>query len=159
MAAAFHIRPYEPADREQVLALDARVGPYRPEDQPEVEAMWERAARAPRPANRWPPMQAGYELPESIAETYAAFWVAIVPDVAVRDAVKGMIGVQRFRDMPEVGDLEAAPAWLRRGDVMELKHLRVAEESRRLGIGAALVQTVIDWSREQGCGLLVLNTS
>ncbi len=41
----------------------------------------------------------------------------------------------------------------------ELIHLRVAEESRREGIGAALVQSVIDWSRDHGYGLLVLNTS
>jgi GNAT superfamily N-acetyltransferase len=40
-----------------------------------------------------------------------------------------------------------------------VKHLRVAEESRRLGIGSALVRTVIDWCRDHGCRLLVLNTS
>ena len=158
MSPPFLIRPYQPSDLEQVRALDLRVGPYRPEDQPEVDAMRERAAKAPRPVNRWAPMAPGYELPDSIERVYAAFWIAIIPRADGED-VKGMIGVQQFRDMPEVGDLAAAHDWLRRGDVMELKHLRVAEESRRLGIGAALVATVIDWCREHRCGLLVLNTS
>jgi hypothetical protein len=63
-------------------------------------------------------MPAGYALADSIEETYAAFWVALVPG-ASGDEIKGMIGVQRFRDMPEVGDLAAARDWLRRGDVME----------------------------------------
>jgi GNAT superfamily N-acetyltransferase len=158
MPAAFKIRRYKPADLGAVRALDARVGPYRPEDQAEVDAMHERAAMAPQPAYRWPAMRPGSELADSIEEQYSAFWVATLPGPG-GDAIKGMTGVQPFRDMPEVGDLAVAQDWLRRGDVMELKHLRVAEESRRLGIGAALVQTVIDWCRNNGAGLLVLNTS
>ena len=152
------IRPYEERDQAKVKALDARVDPYLRKDAAEVEAMFTRAAAAPRPADRWGDAPSGPASLDDIGNAFLAFWVA-VSDEPSKEVVVGMIGVQRFQDEPELGDLEAAARWLARDDVVELAHLRVAEEARKQGIGARLVQTVIDWSRGSGYGLLVLNTS
>jgi GNAT superfamily N-acetyltransferase len=151
------IRPYKERDLTQVRALDARVDPYLRKDAAEVEAMFSRAAAAPRPVARWGDAASGPDELEQIEKAFLAFWVAVSGGPG--EDIVGMIGVQRFQDEPELGDLEAAARWLARKDVAELAHLRVAEEARKHGIGARLVQTVIDWSREAGFGLLVLNTS
>jgi GNAT superfamily N-acetyltransferase len=64
------------------------------------------------------------------------FWVA-----EVDGQTKGMVGIQR-RD-----DGEA-----------ELRRMSVAADSRRQGIGGALLKTVEDFCREQGYGCIHLST-
>jgi GNAT superfamily N-acetyltransferase len=153
------IRRYAPRDLPKVRALNARIGPYRPEDQEVVEAMVARAAAAERAGDRWVPLDSAPDSLDTIDTSYLAFWVAVTPERQGDDVV-GMIGVRRFGfDTEESGGLALAAEWQRRGDVAELRRLRVAPEVWRRGIGARLTQTVIDWSRENGFRSLVLNTT
>jgi ribosomal protein S18 acetylase RimI-like enzyme len=152
--STFTIRAYTPADFEAVKALDARVDPYRREDAAEVEAMFVRAAEAPRPVDRWG-VRHSVRFETVLSQGYLKVWLA----VGAGQEVVGIVGVQRFHDGPEVGDLAAAIAWRERENVAELVHLRVAPEARRQGIGEALVRRVLDWSREQGFEIIVLNTT
>ncbi|HXH21178.1 MAG TPA: GNAT family N-acetyltransferase [Dehalococcoidia bacterium] len=154
LSSTFTIRAYTPADLEAVQALDARVEPYRREDAAAVEAMFARAAEAPRPLDRWGHRHS-VEFEAVLSQGYLAIWLATVAG----HEVAGIVGVQRFHDGPEVGDLAPAIAWVGREDIAELVHLRVAPEARRQGIGEALVRRVLDWSRDEGFHMLVLNTT
>jgi GNAT superfamily N-acetyltransferase len=159
MLATIHIRAYRPADLPQVERLDAQVQPYRPEDRANVQAMYARALEAQRRNDaRWmaDPETGIRETPES----YLAFWVAEPVEPAPTPALVGTVGVRLFQaglEMPP--EFNLAQAWQSRGDVAELRHLRVAPDARGQGLGGRLCQTVIDWTREQGYGTLVVNTT
>jgi GNAT superfamily N-acetyltransferase len=148
------IRAYQAADLPQVRALDARVGPYSPEDASEVEAMRARAAEAQRSARRWSPRFASPGSLDDIEGTYAAFWVA-----ADGSDIVGMAGVRLGVSPKEVETARREKEWFGRTDIAELRRLRVAPEVRRRGVGMLLTQAVIDWSAERRCASIVLNTT
>ena len=155
------IRPYHGGDQAQVEALDARVHAYRPEEQPQVEAMYERARRAEQLADRWMPhTPAPYDV-ERVIQAYFAFWVAVRPLKGGADEVVGLVAVDRAGTEPlGIADhMPLAREWLRRDDLVELKHLRVAPEVWRQRVGTLLSQQAIEWCRERGYRSLVLNTT
>jgi ribosomal protein S18 acetylase RimI-like enzyme len=159
MKASLEIRTYRPGDFGALMALEARVQPYRPEDQTEVDAMIARAAEARRRGDRWVPLeQTETELDPGKAP-YSAFWVAD-SGVAGRDSIVGAAGVAPFGLLSDgVGGLAEMTDWARRGDAAELLHMRVAPELRRQGVGTALCKKAIDWARSQQYRTLVLNTT
>ena len=74
--------------------------------------------------------------------------------------VVGMVGVRRAGvDTTEAASFPLASEWQQRGDVAELRRIRVAPEHWRQGIGARLTETVIEWSRDHGFHSLVLSTT
>jgi GNAT superfamily N-acetyltransferase len=153
------IRPYAPADLARVRALHDRMGPYRPEHQAEVEAMFARAEEAEHAGDRWAPVAPAAESLDTIEASYLVFWVAVANERPEASELVGMVGVRRASaDTPEAAGLAIASQW-QRGDVAELRRLRVAPERWRQGIGARLTETVIDWSRENGYRALILNTT
>jgi ribosomal protein S18 acetylase RimI-like enzyme len=156
MRTQFSIRRYQPTDQAAIEALEQRVQPYRPEDQLEVEAMRARAAEARASGTGWIPHIPEPDDVRDVARWYAAFWVAVLQERVVDDAVVGMVGVRRDF-MP--GSAPPRDDWHTRDDIAELRRLRVAPEARRMGIGAALTGCVIDWSRAQGCRVLHLHTT
>jgi ribosomal protein S18 acetylase RimI-like enzyme len=78
---------------------------------------------------------------ENLTEGYfsddgaSAFWVADFDDEVI-----GMIGVQRTR-----------------ANTAELRRIRVKRDYRRLGIGTRLMETAVDFCREQGYLKVVLD--
>mgnify|MGYP000178890383 FL=1 len=52
-----------------------------------------------------------------------------------------------------------AQEWGKRTDIATLTRLSVDPEFWRRGLGFSLIQTAADWCREQGHGILVLNTT
>ncbi len=147
----FTIRRCEPADQSAIEALEASVQPYRPEDQPEVDAMHARAALARASGEGWIPHQPESDDIRDMARWYAAFWVAVIDATVV-----GMVGVRREFML---GSTPPRDDWHKRDDIAELRRLRVAPEARRMGVGAALTRAVIDWARNDGCRVLHLHTT
>jgi ribosomal protein S18 acetylase RimI-like enzyme len=159
-ADGIEIRPYRISDLASVKALDERTGPFRPEDQAEVQAMVARAAEAERARDRWVPLAPASDSLDTIAESYLAFWVAVAAGHQEAGEMVGMVGARRCgAEMTGLAGFPIAAEWHRRGDVAELRRLRVAPERWRSGIGSQLSQTVIDWSRDHGFRALVLNTT
>jgi ribosomal protein S18 acetylase RimI-like enzyme len=147
----FTIRRFIPSDQPAIEALERRVGPYLPADAPEVAAMRERAALARESGIGWQPH---VPEPDSIAEVdrwYDGFWVA-----TVGHDVSGMVGVRRTF-LPDV--LPPGHDSSERDSIAELRHLRVAPEARRRGIGSALTRAVIEWCRAERCRTLYLHTT
>jgi ribosomal protein S18 acetylase RimI-like enzyme len=159
MSPAIEIRPYRTEDLPRVKTLETQVGPYRPEDQAEVQRMFARAQQAEQRCDeRWMP-EHDTGLPDT-PDTYPAFWVAEQVEAGTPPALVGTVGVRTCcagLEMPR--NLKLAQDWQNRADVVELRRLRVASEVRRQGLGVRLCQTVIDWSRQQGYSTLVVNTT
>ena len=157
------VRAYRSDDLAQAQALDARMQPYRPEDEPEVEAMFERARGAKERGDWWMPLPPGPSPESSIelaVETYIKMWVAWQQPDDGAGQVVGIVGVSddgEDLDMPD--GMPLAREWRRREDVAQLTHLRVAPEVWRRGVGTQLSQTVIEWCREHEYRTVVLNTS
>ena len=149
--ARFTIRRYLPDDQDAIENLERLVQPYRPEDQPDVDAMYKRAALARASGDGWITHQPEPDDIRDIARWYAAFWVA-----EHNGEIVGMVGVRR-EFMP--GSAPPRDDWHARDDIAELRRLRVAPEARRMGIGEALTRAVIDWAREDGCRVLHLHTT
>jgi hypothetical protein len=118
------IRLYREEDYEQVQALEARIGPYRPEDQPEVEAMFERARQAEASGDpRWGPIPPPGDAHESreILPNALMGWVAVVPAQG-EDQIVGIAAVRRFREKHGMtAGLSVATEWDRAGTVVSLK--------------------------------------
>jgi ribosomal protein S18 acetylase RimI-like enzyme len=149
------IRAYRNEDLPKVEALEARIDPYRPEDRDAVEAMFVRAAEAERANDvRWMPIPT--LPPQTISEEFDAFWVAETDD----QAVAGIIGVETFKAGKAIpAGHPLAKAWEARGDVVELRRLRIDVEQRRAGLGTRLCEVVIAWARAQEFELLIVNTT
>lgn len=161
---AFQIRPARWEDVPLVAALEARVQPYRPEDEAEVEAMYGRALQAEQSHDvRWQPIPVSSPPPvPSETDPFPdmdTFWVATSGEAS--DAfLMGSVGIQTFRAGDVIGFGHPLVAeWKQRGRVVELRRLRVAPEARRRGLGTRLSQTVIEWARTQRYDLLVVNTT
>ncbi|MBV7327820.1 GNAT family N-acetyltransferase [Chloroflexi bacterium TSY] len=158
MPTKIQIRLYRAADLPGVDALEARVKPYRPEDQTEVQAMFARAAEAER--QRDPAWLAQQPHHPASPESYVAFWVAeqsIGEDEAV---IVGTVAVQHFRAGEEMAPTHPlAQTWDSRQDVIELRRVRVDPEVRGQGVGRQLCQAAIDWARTKHYTLFVVNST
>ena len=153
------IRQMQPADQPQAEALWKGLSPYRTGDEPEVEAMYERALRA-RDAgdSRWKSLEAmeSDDLPPSYLEN----WVAVVPSESGEDRVVGASQIVSPTALSEMPTDHPLSRDLRlRDDVAEIRLMRVAEDMWRQGIGTRLSEVVTDWCRHNGVRTLVLNTT
>lgn len=159
MSQTIQIRPYQPGDLTRVERLETQVKPYRPEDQTEVQAMFARALQAEqRGDERW--MSPGDTGLPNTPDTYAAFWIGEYVEAVPTSPLVGTVAVRPFYAGIETPpDLKFAQEWQGRGDVVELRRLRVAPEVRGQGVGTRLCQTVIDWSSQKRYGKLVVNTT
>ena len=150
------MRPYQEADLPRIAALEALIQPYRPQDEPALPAMFERAMQAARDDDpRWMPMP--HSAPLSFAEEFAAFWVA---ETDPNGGLWGVAGAHAFTAeniLPQTHPL--AQEWQVRGTVAELRRVRVAPEARRRGLGIKLCTLVIEWARSEGFSSLVVNTT
>ena len=81
------IRKMRPADRPQAEAVWKGLSPYRPGDESEIEAMYERALAGDAEDSRRKSLEAMEldDLPSSCLE----IWVAVVPSGRVGDRVVG----------------------------------------------------------------------
>ena len=163
MSTEILIRTYRPDDLTQAKALDARVQPYRPEDEPAVDAMFERARGARETGELWMPLDHGPSPESDVAlavDIYLAMCVAVRQPSDTADQIVGIVGVGQADtalEMPTAMPL--AEEWRCRKDVAQLTHLRVAPEVWRRGVGTRLSRTVIEWCREHEYRTLVLNTT
>ena len=153
------IRRMRPSDQPQAEALWKGLSLYRPGDEAEVEAMYERALRA-RDAgdSRWKSLEdmESDDLPPSRLEN----WVAIVASGRGEDRVVGTVQVVSPTALSEMPADHPLIRELRLRDVVaELRLMRVAEDVWRQGIGTRLAEVVIDWCRSHGVRTLVLNTT
>ena len=159
MSAHVRIRAMRPSDEPQAEALWKAMSPYRPGDEADVEAMYERAKHARDAGDqRWKAL--GASVPDEVIQDASASWVAAVPSESGKERIVGtvqVIGPTTLAEMPS--DLPLGREWLLRHDVAELKRLRVADDMWRRGVGTRLTQTVIDWCRAHGLRTLVLNTT
>ena len=147
-----------PSDEPQSEALWKGVSPYRPGDEAEVEAMYDRANHARDAGDRrWKAL--GASAPDAVVQSPLASWVATVPSGSGERIVGTVqvIGPTPLSEMPP--DLPLHSEWRLKDDVAELKRLRVADDMRRRGVGTRLTQAVIDWCRAHGFRTLVLNTT
>ena len=86
------IRLYHREDLSQVEALTTRIQPYRPEDEADVNAMFERAWQAKQSHDpRW--MDSPVYPERTLEEEYDGFWVAEVQQDGMHFLV-GMVGQQ-----------------------------------------------------------------
>lgn len=152
------IRRCRADDEEQVVALWKNHPVYRPEDQSEVDAMFERARMAEEAGAHWVPIPP--RTPGTGLEKFVAFWVAQMWADGNGGPIIGIVGVYpvaRERTLPP--DVLEAREWLARDDVAVLEHLRVAPGAQRQGIGTRLVQTAIDWCPVRQYRTLILCTT
>ena len=157
MPSRFVVRPFQPEDEQQADAL-WKLPVYRPEDQANVVAMYQRARQAQEAGDRWVPLP-----PRPLGDspgTFVAFWVA---EMRRRDGLNSIIGTIAVN--PVAGELTfptrvpEAVERRRRADVVILDRLRVADEAQRSGVGTRLCQTAAYWCRRHGYRRLVLNTT
>lgn len=128
---SFTIRPYQPSDRRQIRELHDRTPPAgSPYLGPQV----------------WFP-----DL-DDIRGNFLAFWVATQPTVD-RELVVGFVGVQ-------TPDIEVPDSLLRgRSRVARLRHMRVAPECQRQGLGRRLTHTVVDWAQDHAYETVIVETT
>ena len=153
------IRQMRPADKPQAESLWKGMSPYRPGDEAEVEAMYERALRA-RDAgdSRWKSLDTMES--DDLSPSCSANWVAVVPSGSGEDRVVGTVQVVSPTALSEMPADHPLSRELRLWDnVAELRLMRVAEDMWRQGIGTRLAEVVIDWCRHHGVRTLVLNTT
>ena len=154
------IRSYQSDDQAHAEALWARVGPYRPGDGAEVQAMHERARRARKAGDRWIGKAAPIPLCEDAPTVCSAGWVAIAPLDGGSDRVVGFVEVVGSGAVPEMSpDMPLGQEWGHRSDVAQLTRFCVLPELWRRGVGTRLTQTAIEWCRDNGFRTLVLNTT
>ena len=148
-----------PSDEPQAEALWKGMSPYRPGDEAEVEAMYDRANHARDAGDRrWKAL--GASAPDDPIQDASASWVAAAPSESGEERIAGtaqVIGPTPLSEMPP--GLPLNSEWRLKDDVAGLKRLRVADDMRRRGVGTRLTQAVIDWCRAHGFRTLVLNTT
>ena len=135
------------------------MSPYRPGDEPEVEAMYERALHA-RDAgdSRWKSLEAMQS--DDLPPSYMANWVAAVPSGSGEDRIVCTVQIVSSTALSELPTDHPLSRELRlRDDVAELRLMRVAEDMWRQSIGTQLAETALDWSHHHGVRTLVLNTT
>ena len=153
------IREMRPDDEPQAEALWKGMSPYRPGDEREVEAMYDRALRARDAGDSrrksLEAMESDDLLPRCLEN-----WVAVVPSGSAEDRVVGTVQVVSPTALSEMPTGHPLGKELRlRDDVAELRLMRVAEDMWRQSIGTQLAETALDWSHHHGVRTLVLNTT
>ena len=153
------IRAMRPDDRPQAEALWKGLSPYRPGDEAEVEAMYERALRARDAGDaNWKSIEAMES--DALERSCSTSWVAVVPPRNEEGRVVGTVQVVSPTALPEMPTDSSLSRELRlRDDVAELRLMRVAEDMWGQGIGTQLAVLVIDWCRLHVIRTLVLNTT
>ncbi len=153
------VRAMRPDDRPQAEALWKGLSPYRPGDEAEVEAMYERAVRARDAGDAsWKSIEAMES--DALERSCSTSWVAVVPPGDGEGRIVGTVQVVSPTALPEIPTDSPLSRDLRlRDDVAELRLMRVAEDMWGQGIGTQLAVIVIDWSRLHGIRSLVLNTT
>lgn len=157
MSSRLQVRLLRPGDEGEVNAL-WKLPVYRPEDQAEVDAMFERARRAQEAGDRWVPIPP--RAPDDGPLAFVAFWVAQTRADNGLSAIIGTVAVNpvsQERTLPP--DVPQAREWQRRNDVAVLDRLRVLDDAQRRGVGTRLVETVADWCRNHGYRTLILATT
>ena len=130
------IRPFEPTDHERVRWLFARTPP------------WGRTYPRPQP------------LPDDLEDIPTSYpnggaFVATEDDMA-GEAVVGHVAV-RTATATEVAEL---PDFIQaRKAISRIHWVSVAPERWRLGIGRRLTEKAIEWSRQNGCEAVILETT
>ena len=154
------IRPYESTDSDAVVEVESIVKPYLPEHENMVQEMYRRALLA-RDNNDplWMPQPPPTLGPE--ADACLAFWVAELEVPLTTYKIVGTVGVYsvegELQQIPQAS--HRASEWLQRQDVSILDRLRVVEEMRRQGVATKLIEASIQWFRQNGFGILALNTT
>jgi GNAT superfamily N-acetyltransferase len=129
------------------------IRPYDSLDQSQIEWLHQRTPPAGQVSTRPTP------IPDDLRQIdrhYPAFFVATEP-IGDMEAIIGMAGVaaalsHRF-DVP-------APDFVRvTTRTARLRHVVVAPERSRRGIGRALVETAVEWARSQQYRSLMLSTT
>ena len=153
------VREMQPGDKPQAQALWNGVGPYRPGDEAEVEAMHQRALCARDAGDRrWKSFD-GLES-DDLGSECSVNWMAVVPSGSGEDRVVGTVQVVSPTVLPKIPAGHHMNRELRmRDDVAELRLMRVAEDMWGQGIGTRLTEVAIDWCRLHGIRVLVLNTT
>ena len=153
------VRAMRPDDRPQAEALWKGLSPYRPGDEAEVEAMYERALRARDAGDtNWKSIETMES--DSLARSCSTNWVPVVPPGSGEGRIVGTVQVVSPAALSEMPTDSPLSRDLRlREDVAELRCMRVAEDMRGQGIGTQLADLVIDWCRLHGIRTLVLNTT
>lgn len=149
----------QPCDKSQAEALWKGVGPYRPGDEADVDAMHQRALRAKDAGDsRWKSFD-GLES-DDLAPSGSVNWVAVVPSGNGENRVIGTVQVVSPTALSKMPVGHHLNRELRmRDDVAELRLMRVAEDMWGQGIGTQLTEAAIDWCRLHGIRALVLNTT
>ena len=153
------VRAMRPDDRPQAEALWKGLSPYRPGDEAEVEAMYERALRArdARDTN-WKSIEAMES--DALARSCSTDWVAVAVPRVGEGRIVGTIQVASPTALSEMPTDSPLSRDLRlRDDVAQLRSMRVAGDMWGQGIGTQLAEVVIDWCRLHGIRTLVLNTT
>ena len=160
----FTVREARLEDIPGVDDLEARVQPYRPEDEFEVQAMHRRAENAEKSGDiRWAP------IPESASTAVSkesdpfrgldCLWIATDLENN-KNLIAGLAGIETFRPGAIIGiEHPLAVEWQKVQRIAELRLVRVAPECRRNGIAMRICQRAIDWAREQGYDTLIVNTT
>ncbi len=153
------VRAMRPDDIPQAEALLKALSPYRPADEPEVEAMYERALRARDAGDaNWKSIDAMEA--DALAPGCSASWVAVVQRGSEGGRIVGTVQVVCPTALSEMPSDSPLSRDLRlRDDVAELRSMRVAEDMRGQEIGTQLAELVIDWCRLHGVHTLILNTT
>ncbi len=153
------VRAMRPGDRPQAEAMWKALSPYRPGDGAEVEAMYERALRARDAGDaRWKSIEATES--DALGGSLSTDWVAVAPQGRGEGRIVGTVQVVSPTALSEMPTDSLLCQDLRlRGDVAQLRLMRVAEDMWGQGVGTQLAETVIDWCRLHGIRTLVLNTT
>ena len=153
------VRAMRPDDRPQAEALWKGLSPYRPGDEAEVEAMYERALRARDTGDtNWKSMEAMKS--DALAQSCSTNWVAVASPGSGEGRIVGTVQVDSPATLSEMPTDSPLSRDLRlRDDVAQLRVMGVAEDMWGQGIGTQLGELVIDWCRLHGIRTLVLNTT
>jgi GNAT superfamily N-acetyltransferase len=128
------------------------IRPHQPSDQAQIEWLYSRTPPAGQVA--WRPLSLPDDL-RHIPVTFASFWVATEP-IQEGEAIVGVTGVA-----DAITSLDApVPEFLTPIErTARLHHVAVAPERWRHSIGRRLVLIAIEWARQNGYRMVILNTT
>ncbi len=130
-----------------------RIRPFQPEDQPQIEWLYSRTPPAGQVA--WRPQSLPEDL-RTITAMYAQFFVA-VEALPEKEVIVGMIGVEKVGANDTTPPIPPSIRLLARTG--RLRHVAVAPERWRTGIGKKLVLTALNWCSEHDYEAVILDTT